>query len=482
MNFRKKQNSEVARPSEKRTARIKRLWSDVLESVAGTQQDFTKGSLKRAILLLSVPMVLEMMMESVFAVADIFFVSRLGADAIATVGITESLMTLVYAIGMGLSMATTALVARRIGEHDTVAAAKAASQSILVGIVVAVVLAIPGLFFARELLRVMGASENILNTGHSYTAIMISGNIVIMLLFIINAIFRSAGDAAISMRVLWLANMFNIILDPCLIFGLGPFPELGIRGAAIATVTGRGIAVFYQFYLLFSGKGRVAVSAHNFVVQFGVIKKLIRLSYGGIGQYIIAMSSWIGLMRILAVFGSEVLAGYTIAIRVVIFSLLPSWGLSNAAATLVGQNLGAGQPDRAEQSVWKTAYINLAFLACFAIVFLAKAEFFIHLFIDDPLVVGYGVQALRIISCGYLFYAFGMVLPQAFNGAGDTTTPTMINFICFWMIELPLAYTLANWAGMAEVGVFYAIVIAESIMAAMGIWLFRKGKWKLKEV
>jgi putative MATE family efflux protein len=468
--------------SKRKYIKIRILWRDIRESISGTERDYTKGSLRKAILLLAIPMVLEMALESVFAVMDIYFVSRLGADAVATVGLTESLMTLVYAIGIGFSMATTAIVARRIGEKNKKGAAIAASQSIIVGVFISLFLAVPGFFLAKDLLRVMGASEAIIGSGFSYTSIMISGNIVIMLLFIINAIFRSAGDAAISMRVLWFANICNIILDPCLIFGLGPFPELGIKGAAIATVIGRGLAVIYQFYILFSGKGRINLSLKSFGIRTDIIKKLLKLSYGGIGQYIIATSSWIGLMRILAVFGSEVLAGYTIAIRIVIFSLLPSWGLANAAATLVGQNLGANKPERAEKSVWTTSFINMGFLAIFAMIFIAQPEFFIRLFIDDPLVIGYGIQALQVISFGYLFYAFGMVMPQAFNGAGDTTTPTIINLVSFWMIELPVAYLLANILGFEEKGVFYSIVIAESVMACMGIWLFKRGKWKLKKV
>lgn len=468
--------------SKRKCSKIKILWRDIRESISGTERDFTKGSLRRAILLLSIPMVLEMVMESIFAVADIYFVSKLGADAVATVGLTESLMTLVYAIGIGFSMATTATVARRIGEKNKAGASVAASQSIIVGVIISLVLAIPGLYLAKDLLSTMGASEEMISSGYSYTAIMISGNIVIMLLFIINAIFRSAGDAAISMRVLWFANICNIILDPCLIFGLGPFPELGIQGAAVATVTGRGLAVMYQFYILFSGKGRINLTLKSFRIHVGIIQKLIKLSYGGIGQLIIAMSSWIVLMRILADFGSEVLAGYTIAIRVVIFSLLPSWGLANAAATLVGQNLGANQPERAEKSVWKTSFINMGFLSIFAIIFITMPEFFIQFFIDDLEVIKHGIQALQIISFGYLFYAFGMVMPQAFNGAGDTTTPTIINLVSFWMIELPLAYLLAKVLGFEENGVFYSIVIAESVMAVMGIWLFKRGKWKLKKV
>jgi putative MATE family efflux protein len=459
-----------------------RLLRDLWEAISGTEQDFTEGSLGRAILLLSVPMVLEMMMEAVFAVADIFFVSKLGAGAVATVGITESMLTLVYAIGMGLSMATTAMVARRIGQKNREGADRAAGQAILLGLAVSVLLAVPGLFWSKELLRLMGVSEALILEGYRYPAIMISSNVVIMLLFIINAIFRSSGDAAISMRVLWLANLCNIVLDPCLIFGLGPFPEMGIAGAAVATVIGRGLAVLYQFYLLFFGKCRIRLRPGHFRVEWKLLNRLLRISYGGIAQNIIATSSWIGLMRIMAEFGSEVLAGYTIAIRVVIFSLLPSWGLSNAASTLVGQNLGAGKPDRAEKSVWRTSFINMAVLGAFGILFVLQPDPFIRFFIADPAVIQAGSVALRFISFGYLAYGFGMVMPQAFNGAGDTLTPTLMNLFCFWAMEIPLAWLFALSFGWGETGVYWAIVSAETTLALLGIVLFRTGKWKKREL
>ncbi len=427
-------------------------------------------------------MVLEMMMESVFAVVDIYFVSKLGPDAVATVGLTESLLTVVYAIAVGFSMATSAIVSRRIGEKNPNAAAIAAVQSILVSIVLAVLLSIPGLFLPKELLTIMGASHEIIAQGYRYTAIMIGGNMVIMLLFVINAIFRSAGDATISMRVLWIANLINIVLDPCLIFGLGPFPELGIQGAAIATFTGRGLAVFYQFYLLFTGTGKVKVRPIHLKLNWPIISRFLKLSYGGVGQNIIATASWVVLVRIMAEFGSAALAGYTIAIRIIIFSLLPTWGLSNAAATLVGQNLGANQPDRAEKSVWHTAFANMAFLSVFAILFIGNPEFFIRIFIDDENVIANGIIALRIISFGYLAYGFGMIMPQAFNGAGDTNTPTWINVICFWLMEIPLALLFSMKTSWGHQGVYYAIIISETMLAILSTVLFRRGKWKTKEV
>ena len=456
--------------------------NDLKEAITGTEQDFTSGSLRRAIFLLSVPMVLEMVMESVFAVVDIYFVSRLGADAVATVGITESIVTIVYAIGVGLSMATTALVSRRIGEKKPEEAAKVAFQSILTGLLVSLVIAIPGIIYASKLLQVMGATEEMYSSMWGYTAVMLGGNVVIMLLFIINAVFRSAGDAAISMRVLWIANIINLFLDPMLIFGIGPFPELGIMGAAIATNIGRGLAVVYQFYLLFSGKGRVKLSVKDISIHFKTIKQLVKLSLGGIGQNIIATSSWIGLVRIISEFGSEVLAGYTIALRIIIFSLLPSWGISNASATLVGQNLGAKKQARAEKSVWATGKVNMIFMGAVSLIFILFPSMFIQLFIDDILVIKSGALSLRIISYGFVAYGLGMVMVQAFNGAGDTVTPTKINLFCFWLLEIPLAYLFAITAGIGETGVYYAIVVAETMMTISAAYLFMKGKWKLKEV
>lgn len=462
--------------------KIKSLWKDILESISGTDKDFTSEKLSKAILLLAIPMVLEMIMESVFAIADIFFVSKLGPDAIATVGITESLLTIIYAIGMGLSMATTALVARRIGEKKPYRASVAAVQSIIVGAVVSIVIGIPGMIFAKDLLRLMGANAEIIEHGSIYPSILLGSNIIIMLLFIINAIFRSSGDAAISMRVLLLANGVNILLDPLFIFGLGPIPAMGIKGAAIATTTGRGIAVIYQFYILLKGNGRIKIFKKAIRVNLKVMYNLVKISLGGIGQSIIATSSWIGMVRIIAIFGSTALAGYTIAIRIIIFVLLPSWGLSNAAATLVGQNLGAKKPQRAERAVWTTGYVNMLFLSIVSFIFIIEPYFFIRLFIDNAEVIATGAKGLRIVSIGFIFYAMGMVMIQAFNGAGDTLTPTKINIISFWIIEIPLAYFLATLYGFNEFGVYIAIIVAESTMTSIAMWLFKKGKWKLRKV
>ncbi|MCY1722158.1 MATE family efflux transporter [Prolixibacteraceae bacterium Z1-6] len=461
---------------------IKELWIDVKEAIGGTERDFTETSLGKAIFILAVPMVLEMIMESVFAVVDIFFVSKLGADAVATVGITESVMTVVYAIGVGLAMATTALVSRRIGEKKKKEAGVVAFQAILAGTFVSLLLAVPGVIFAKEFLLLMGGTEGMAEEGYLFPAIMFGGNVVIMLLFIINSVFRSSGDAAISMRVMWFANIINIILDPLLIFGYGPFPELGLQGAAIATTIGRGLAVLYQFYLLFSGKYRIRLYLESLKLKLQVMWNLLRVSGGGIMQNLIATSSWILLVRIIAVSGPDAIAGYTIAIRIVVFLILPAWGLSNAASTLVGQNLGAKHPERAEKSVWITGYVNMVFMGLMGTLLVIFPEFWIRLFIADLTVIENGVLALRIISCGFLFYALGMVLMQGFNGSGDTVTPTKINFLAFWIIEIPLAYVLAIVLNMGLTGASIAIVCAESILTLTALVLFRRGKWKLRQV
>ncbi len=463
-------------------SRIKSVGKDILNSIKGTEQDYTEGSIKRAILLLSVPMVLEMIMESVFAVVDIYLVLKISPEAGAVVGITESIMTLVYAIGIGLSVATTAIVARRFGEKKPEKASISAAHAIYAGIAASFIISIPGFLFSKEILGLMGATTKMIEDGYQYTLIMMSGNVVIMLLFIINAIFRSSGDAAISMRILLIANLINLILDPLLIFGIGPFPELGIMGAAIATNTGRGIAVIYQLYLLFYKEQRVVVRLRHLTFKLNEFLRLIKLSLRGIGQSIIATSSWIVLFRILAEFGSIVLAGYTVAIRIIIFILLPSWGLSNAAATLVGQNLGANKPERAEKSVWIAAYANMIFLGGFSILFIIFPRFFVGILSDDISVINTGAIALRIISFGFIAYGMGMVMIQSFNGAGDTTTPTKINFFAFWLIEIPLAYLFAIHTGLDDKGVYYAIIASETFMTIWGIILFRKGKWKLKKV
>jgi len=463
-------------------SRIKSFFIDIIEAVSGTEQDFTEGRLSRAIFLLSIPAVLEMIMESVFVVVDIWFVSKLGANAVATVGLTESLITIVYAVSIGLATATTSMVSRRIGEKDPEAASKTAFQAIITGITVSLLIGIPGAIYASDLLDLMGASPGIVAEMSGYTRIMIGGNVVIMLLFIINAIFRSAGDAAIAMRVLWAGNIINIILDPCLIFGWGPFPELGVKGAAIATTTGRGIAVLYQFWLLFFGQKRIQLSASHFGIKVKIIGRLIRLSLGSIGQNLIATSSWIALVRIISIFGSEIVAGYTIAIRIISFILLPSWGISNAASTLVGQNLGARKPERAERAVMITGVINMILLGIIGLILVIFPAPFIRMFIHDPAVLRAGTECLRIVSIGFIAYGFGMVLVNSFNGAGDTTTPLKINIFAYWLLEIPLAWILSMKAGMNEQGVFTAIVIAEAVMTLIAWIVFRRGKWKLKEV
>ncbi len=458
------------------------VWADLREAIRGSEQNYTEGPIGRAVMLLAVPMVLETVMESVFAVADVFYVSRLGPGAVATVGLTETLITLVYTIAMGLSIGVTATVARRIGEQDPEGAARAAVQAIAVGIVIAAVLGIGGAVFAPELLALMGASPEVIATGSRYTAVMLGGNVVILLLFLINAIFRGAGDAVVAMRVLWLANGINIVLAPCLIFGPGLFPELGVTGAAIATTIGRGIGVLVQLRTLVRPGGRVRVARRHLKLEPAAMWRLVRLSGTATLQVFVATASWIGLVRVLATFGDAALAGYTIAIRIVIFALLPSWGLGNAAATMVGQGLGAKKPERAERAVWIAAAYNFAFLGSIGVVFVLGAEPIVRLFTRDPTVSEYAVNCLRIVSLGFPLYAYGMILEQSFNGAGDTWTPTWINLGCFWLFEIPLAWALAVPFGVGPVGVFGAITAAYSMTAAVSWVLFRRGTWKLRVV
>lgn len=452
------------------------------EALAGKEHDYTSGSIRRAVLLLAIPMMLEMAMESIFAITDIYFVSGLGADAVATVGLTEAVITLLYAIAIGLSMAVTAMVSRRIGEKDLEGATVVAGQTIWIGLFVSIVVGIVGIAYGQDILRLMGASNGVIEQGSAYTSIMLGSSITIIYLFLFNAIFRGAGNAAIAMRSLWLANGINIILDPCLIYGIGPFPEMGLTGAAIATNIGRGIGVLYQVYYLCDGSARIKIH----LVHLRIVRKslfgLLRLSIGGVSQFLIATASWVVLMKIVAPFGSAAIAGYTIAIRIIDLTFLPAWGMSNAASTLVGQNLGAGKPDRAEQSVWQTTKYSTSFLVCVAIPFIIFAEQIVSIFSSDPVVIGYGTDCLRYISYGYGFFAMSMVLTQAFNGAGDTITPTVINFFCFWMIQIPLAYSLATIFHLGPQGVFISITFTETLVAIIAYLVFRGGRWKLKQV
>jgi putative MATE family efflux protein len=458
------------------------LWSSLVEAVRGSHQDYTAGSLNRAILLLAVPMVLEMVLESLFAVVDVFWVGRLGANAVATVGLTESMLMLVFAVGMGLSLSTTAMVARRIGEKDPEGAAVAGVQAIALGLIISLAIGLPCFLLAPRLLQLMGASPEIVAVGSGYTRICLGGSCAVLLLFLNNAIFRGAGDAAIAMRLLWVSNIINLVLDPCLIFGWGPFPRMGVTGAALATFTGRSIGVIYQFYRLLKGTERIHILTRQLRLRFDVLWRLARVSLTGILQFAIANTSWIGLVRIVSIFGAAALAGYTIAIRIVVFAILPSWGLSNAAATLVGQNLGAGKPERAESAVWRTGLYNVIFLGTVGVFFISFAEPIVRLFTSDSAVVQLAASCLRIVSYGNLGYAYFMVMMQAFNGAGDTITPTIVNFFGFWLFEIPLAYVLAISLDMRSNGVFFSIAIAESAMAAASAVLFKQGRWKKKRI
>ncbi len=459
------------------------LWGTIREAVRGAEgRDFTDGPIGTALLLLAVPMVLEVALESVFAVVNVFWVTRIGPEAVAVVGLTEAMLSIIYALGMGLGIGATAIVARRIGEKQPREAAAAAVQAIGLGVLVAIPIAVIGGLFAPDLLRLMGADPSVVAGGSSFTRIMFIGNGAILLLFLINAIFRGAGDAAVAMRCLWIANIANLILDPLLIFGVGPFPELGIKGAAVATTVGRGIGVVYQFYRLSGTDRRFVIGREHLRVDLALMARLIRLSATGIVQILIGTTSWIGLVRIIAGFGASAVAGYTVAIRVIVFALLPSWGLSNAAATMVGQSLGAKKPERAEQSVWKAGLFNLYFLGGVGLLFVGFAPAIVAVFTRDVVVAGYAVAALRVVSLGFPFYAYGMVLSSAFNGAGDTRTPTVINVFCFWLFEIPLAYLLARPAGLGPMGAFIAIAVAFSVLALVSAVLFRRGSWKSKVV
>ncbi len=459
-----------------------RLWQTLRDAVSANEYDYTSGPIRTALILLAIPMVLEMGMESVFVLVDIFFVARLGADAVATVGLTESMLTLLYAVAIGLSMGATALIARRVGEKDIAAARVVASQIVWVGVGLAVAIGALGVIFAPDLLRFMGAADTVVDNGVGYTRLMLGGSVTILLLFLFNAIFRGAGNAVIAMRSLWLANGINILLDPCLIFGLGPFPELGVSGAAVATNIGRGVGVIYQIVALSRGNGVITLGWQDLVLRGKVIAHLLRVSLPAAFQFAIAMSSYILLMRIISLYGSNAVAGFTIGIRIFAFTFLPAWGLSNATATLVGQNLGAGQPDRAERSVWLAAKYNAVFLASVAVVFISVPGFFVRGFTSDPAVVAYAVDTLRICSYGYGLYAIGMTVTQAFNGAGDTDTPTWINLFCLWILQIPLAYLLAEVAGYGPNGVFASVAVCDSLLAIVAVILFRRGNWKRRVV
>ncbi len=458
------------------------LWSAVREALRGSRRDYTEGSIGRSVLILAIPMVLEMVLESVFAVTDVFFVSRLGPAAVATVGLTESMISIVYSVAAGLSIGAAATVARRIGEKDPEGAARTAVQALALGAFVAAGLGVTGALLAPHLLALMGAPREVIAIGSGFTRVMLGGNATVLLLFLVNAVFRGAGDAAISMRVLWLANAINILLGPCLIFGLGPFPRLGVIGAAIATNIGRGTGVLFAVSQLIRGGRHLEVGRRHLHLDPAIMRRILQLSSSGTVQVLIATASWIGLVRILAAFGSDALAGYTITVRLVVFALLPAWGLSNAAATMVGQALGARKPERAEHAVWLTGTYNACFLGGVGLTFLFLAHPIIRLFTTDPSVSAYAVDGLRIVGLGFPLYAFGMVITQSFNGAGDTRTPTLLNLFVFWLWEIPLGWLLAVRLGLGPRGVFIAIAVAFSTLAIASAMLFRRGKWKTKRV
>ena len=461
---------------------IRRAVDFVHKAVQDNEEDFTSGPIGRALALLAIPMMLEMAMESVFAVVDIAFVSRLGTDAVAAVGITEALITVLYGTAIGLGVGLTAMVSRRIGANDSVGAAEVTGQAIWIGAGLSIVIGIAGVAYARDLLEMMGASESVIEQGVGFTAVILGGSVTIIYLFLLNAAFRGAGDATVALRSLWLANGINIVLDPCLIFGLGPFPEMGVTGAAVATTIGRGTGVLYQLWYLMNGRGRIEFHLRYLKFNLAIASRMVRISLGGIGQFLVATASWIGVMRIVSIYGSSAVAAYTIALRMMEFVFLPAWGLGNAAATLVGQNLGADKPDRAEKSAWQAAKFNALFMTFTGVFLLVFAEFIIGLFSAEPDVLRWGTSCLKILSIGFPMYAVGMVVVQSLNGAGDTTTPVVLNLICFWLVQIPLAFWLATETALGPNGAFVAIVVAESLLTILAAILFKKGKWKLQTV
>ena len=448
------------------------------ESLRDEERDYTRGPIGRALGLLAIPMMLEMSMESVFAIVDIAFVSRLGTDAIAAVGITEAVVTVLFAISIGLGTGVTAMVSRRIGAGETGAAARTTGQALLVGAVLSVAIGLIGMIFAEDILRMMGASDGVVSIGTGYTAVLLGGSASILYLFLLNAAFRGAGDASIALRSLWLANGMNIILDPCLIFGLGPFPEMGVTGAAIATTIGRSVGVAYQLWYLFDGRGRLEFHWRHLRIDGELIGRMLIISAGGIGQFLISTSSWIIIMRVVALYGSTAVAAYTVALRLLEFVWLPAWGLGNAAATLVGQNLGARMPDRAADSAWRASRYNTIFLTAVGVVVLMFAPGIAALFSADPEVIRITTHCLRILGIGFPMYAVGMIITQALNGAGDTRSPTILNFICFWLLQIPLAYGLATGIPLGPNGVFLSIVISESVLTVLSVLVFRRGRWR----
>ncbi len=463
-----------------KTVSILRLFK---QAVNGEQQNFTEGSINKAIFMLSIPMILEMAMESMLAVVDIFFISKLNDNnAVTAVGLTESTMAIVYSLAMGLGMAATAMVARRIGEKDEPGAAVAAVNALYIGVIISVVLSVLGIFFYKDILILMGASQSVLAVGSGYMQWMLVGNFTIVALFLVNAIFRGAGSAAIAMHSLWIANIINMVLDPILIFGWGPIPSMGVEGAAIATNIGRAAGVLYQLYYLMGTKGVIKIGKGNIKIDKTIINRLLKVSAGNVGQFLISTASWLFMARIIVTFGSAAFAGYQFAIRIIIFTILPSWGMANAAATLVGQNLGAQQPDRAEKSVWTAGFLNMLFLGMISLTFYFVSEPIMKIFSSDSEVIRYGTQCLRIVAFGYVFYGYGMVIVQAFNGAGDSKTPTILNLCGYWLFQIPLAYVLAVQFDFGASAVFWAIAIAESAMAIAAIVIFRRGKWKMVKI